>query len=421
MDLASLRAEFPALQQTDSTGRPYVYFDGPGGTQVPRSVIAAMEDYLVHANANTHGAFVTSRRSDETIARAREAGADLLNAPSPAEVVFGPNMTTLTFHLSRALARKLGPGDEVVVTRLDHDANIAPWLQLQERGVTVRWADLAQDCTLDLEGLRRLLNERTRLVAVGYASNAVGTINDVACIAAWAHEAGAWIYVDAVHYAPHGPIDVQALGCDWLVCSIYKMFGPHLGMLWGRHELLADLQPDKVRPAPDAVPDRFETGTQNHEGLAGLVAAVDYLAGLGEQFGAPFAAQYDAFHDRRRNLKTGLAAIQAYERGLAWQLIEGLQRLPGLRIWGISDPGRADWRVPTVSFTCDGLTPAEIAGRLAEQGIFVWDGNFYALAVTERLGLEQQGGLLRVGLVHYNTAAEVERFLAAMRAILAKS
>ncbi len=415
MDISSLRAEFPALAETDPAGRPYVYFDGPGGTQVPRAVIAAMEEYLVRANSNVHGAFLTSRRTDETIARAREAVADFLNAPSPDEVIFGPNMTTLTFHLSRALERELAPGDEVVVTRLDHDANVAPWLRLAERGVVVRWADIhPETCTLDLDGLRGLLNERTHLVAVGYASNGVGTINDVARITRWSHDVGAWVYVDAVHYAPHGPIDVQAVGCDFLVCSAYKFFGPHLGVLWGRRELLERLQPDKVRPAPDVVPDRFETGTQNHEGLAGLAAAVEYLAGVGERFGEPFVGWYAAFEGRRLHLKAGMAAIQAYERELGWRLIRGLQSIPGLRIWGITDPALADWRVPTVSFTMDRLAPQEVARRLGEEGIFVWDGNFYALGLTRRLGLEEKGGLVRVGLVHYNTAEEVDRFLEAV-------
>lgn len=415
VDLSPLRAHFPALQQADAAGRPYLYLDGPGGTQVPQSVIEAMADYLAHHNANLHGFFATSRRTDEIVDAARRAAADFLNAPSPEEIVFGPNMTTLTFHLSRALERELRPGDEVVVTRLDHDANIAPWLRLQERGVVVHWVDFRpEDCTLDMEGLQGLLNERTRLVAVGYASNAVGTINDVARIAAWAHQVGAWLYVDAVHYAPHGPIDVQAVGCDFLACSAYKFFGPHLGLLWGRRELLARLRPDKVRPAPEEVPARFETGTQIHEALAGLVAAVDYLAGVGMRYGEPFAGNFPGFHGRRLHLKAGLAAIQSYERQLVWPLISGLQRVPGLRIYGITDPARAAERAPTVSFTMEGRTPQEIARRLGEESIFVWDGNFYALAVTERLGLETQGGLLRVGLVHYNTAAEVTRFLEAV-------
>jgi len=410
-----IRAAFPALAETDGRGRPYVYFDGPGGTQVPQTVIDAMADYLSRLNANTHGAFVTSRRTDEVIAAAREAAADLVNG-APEEIVFGANMTTLTFHFSRALERELAPGDEVVVTRLDHDANVAPWRRLEARGVVVRQADFVPPaCTLDLEGLRGLLNERTRLVAVGYASNAVGTINDVARIASWARQVGAWTYVDAVHYAPHGPIDVQMLGCDFLVASAYKFFGPHMGLLWGRRELLERLQPDKVRPAPNQVPERFETGTLNHEALAGLVAAVDYLAAIGERYGEPFAGWYAAFEGRRLYLKSGLAAVRAYEKELAWRLIRGLQAIPGLRIWGITEPALADWRVPTVSFTLEGWTPRQVAGRLAEEGIFVWDGNFYALSVTERLGLEESGGLVRVGLVHYNTPAEVDRLLDAVR------
>ena len=410
-DLSSLREQFPSLQQADAAGRPYVYFDGPGGTHVPRAVIAAMEDYLVRANANVHGPFLTSRRTDETVAQARQAAAHLLNAPSPEEIVFGSNMTTLTLHISRALARELGPGDEVIVTWLDHDANIAPWMRLQEQGVVVRWADLRpEDCTLDLEGLERMINERTRLIALGYASNAVGTINDVARIVACARQVDAWTYVDAVHYAPHGPIDVQALGCDFLVCSAYKLFGPHLGVLWGRREILERLQPDKVRPAPEEVPECFETGTKNHEGLAGLAAAVDYLADVGDRFGT----LPDDRSGRRGRLAAGLTAIQAYERDLVWRLIEGLKQIPGLRIWGITDPAQAAWRVPTVSFTHEGLSPQQMAQQLADEGIFAWAGNFYALAVTERLGLEQSGGLLRVGLVHYNTAGEVGRLLEAM-------
>jgi cysteine desulfurase family protein (TIGR01976 family) len=416
MDIQFLRDQFPALQQTDAAGRPYVFFDGPGGTQVPQVVIDAMADYLVRANANTHGPFVTSQRTDEAIAQARQAGADLLNATSPDEIVFGPNMTSLTFHLRQALARELKPGDEVVVTHLDHDANIAPWVQLEEQGVKVRWADFhPEDGTLDLDNMERLLNERTRLIAVGYASNALGTVNDIARIATWARDRGAWTYVDAVHYAPHGPIDVQSLGCDFLVCSAYKFFGPHMGILWGRRELLARLQPPKVRPAPDYVPDRFETGTKNHEGLAGFTAAVDYLAEIGERFGAGFEGRFPGLEGRRLQLKAGLAAIQSYERELGWPLIDGLQEMPGLRIWGITNRAMAEWRVPTVSFTMEGLTADEIARRLAQAGIFCWAGNFYALAVTERLGLEEKGGLLRVGLAHYNTAEEVERLLGVMR------
>lgn len=419
MDLSFVRSEFPALARTDARGRPYVYLDGPSGTQVHGSVIAAMADYLTQANANTHGAFITSQRTDETILRARQAMADLLNAPSPESIIFGANMTTLTFHISRAMARLWQPGDEVVTTLLDHNANVAPWLRLAEQGIVVRQVPFhTEDCTLDLDALHRAIRRRTRLVAVGYASNATGTINDVAQITRWAHGVGAWTYVDAVHYAPHGPIDVQAIGCDFLVCSAYKFFGPHVGVLWGRRDLLEQLRPDKVRPASDEVPHRFETGTQNHEGLAGVIAAVDYLASVGRRAGGPFTGQFPGLVGRKRDLKTGLCAIQTYERELAWRLIEGLERLPGLRIWGITDRTRAHDRVPTVAITLQGYAPRELAGRLAEEGIFVTDGHYYAITVTERLGLEGNGGMVRLGLVHYNTAEEVDRLLGILRCII---
>jgi len=416
LDLSLRRGQFPALQQTDEAGRPFVYFDGPGGTQVPQVVIEAMADYLVRANANTHGAYLTSRRTDAIIVEARQAMADFLNAPSPEEIIFGPNMTTLTFSLSRAIARELHPGDEIVVTRLDHDANIAPWLALEEKGIVVRHADFDPgDCTLDMEGLAALINERTRLVAVGYASNAVGTINDVQRIGELAHAVGAWIYVDAVHYAPHGPIDVQAIDCDFLVCSAYKFFGPHVGVLYGRYDLLDRLRAYKVRPADNRPPYKFETGTQNHEGLAGVTAAINYLAGIGEEFGAPFASDFPRFAGRRRHLKTAMAAIRAYERPLAARLIAGLMEIPGVTLYGITDPDRFDQRAPTVSFTLNGYSPRQVAERLGQAGIFVWDGNYYALAVTQRLGVEESGGMVRVGIAHYNTMDEVKRLLKAVQ------
>jgi cysteine desulfurase family protein (TIGR01976 family) len=412
-DLSVLRDQFPALQQTDERGRPFTYFDGPGGTQVPQSVIDAMADYLTQANANVHGAFATSQRSDQVIGEAHQAMADFLNAASPDEIVFGPNMTSLTFSISRAIGRELQPGDEIVVTRLDHDANIAPWLALEEKGVVVRHADFnPADCTLDLAGLERLISERTKLVAVGYASNAVGTINDVRRIAEMAHAAGAWVYVDAVHYAPHGSVDVQDIDCDFLVCSAYKFFGCHVGSLYGRYELLDRLHAYKVRPADDVPPHKFETGTKNHEGLAGTTAAINYLADLGAEFGAPFAEQYPEFEGRRLHLKTAMAAIRTYERPLAERLIKGLVDIPGVTVYGIADPARFDRRAPTVAFTLEGYTPRQVAERLGKEGIFVWDGNYYALAVTERLGVEESGGMVRVGIAHYNTAAEVDRLLA---------
>ncbi len=417
-DLSPLRARFPALQQTDEQGRPYVYFDGPGGTQVPQDVIDAVRDYYTHANANSHGQFITSARTDRTIAEARRAMADFLNAPSPAEIVFGPSATALAFNVSRAMGAQLSPGDEIVVTRLDHDANIAPWLALRERGVAVHFADFdVEDCTLDMRHLASLINRRTRLVAVGYASNAVGTINPVQEIAAMAHSAGAKVWVDAVHYAPHGPIDVQAIDCDFLMCSTYKFFGPHMGVLWGRYNLLDELPAYKVRPAGDAPPDKFEQGTGNFEGMAGVTAAINYLAEVGRQYGDPFAEPYRraGFSGRRLALKQAMAAIAAYERPLLKRLVDGLQAIPGVRIYGITDETRYHQRTPTVAFTRDGFPTAAIARALGEAGIFVWDGHYYAIEVVKRLGLYESGGMVRVGIAHYNTAAEVDRLLDVVR------
>jgi cysteine desulfurase family protein (TIGR01976 family) len=406
LDIDWVRAQFPALG-LEVNGRPAVYFDGPGGTQVPQRVIDAMRDYLVSSNANTHGAFATSRRSDEVIAQAHAAVADLLGCDA-AEVVFGPNMTTLTFSLSRALGRELGPGDEVVVTRLDHDGNVAPWCALEERGCRVRFVDITpSDCTLDMADLERQITPRTRLVAFGYASNAVGTINDVEEIVRRAHAVGALAYVDAVHYAPHGPIDVRRLDCDFLVCSPYKFFGPHAGALYGKLEHLTRLRPYKVRPASEENPWRWETGTQNHEGQAGIVAAVDYLAELGRR------ASPDAV-SRRAALLAAYEVIRPYERGLAERLISGLLAIPGLTFYGIKEPARFAQRVPTVAIRMAGRAPRDVASCLGEQGIFTWDGNYYALNLSERLGVEPSGGMLRIGLVHYNTAREVDRLLAAL-------
>lgn len=418
LNFSPLRAQFPALQETDEQGRPFVFFDGPGGTQVPQRVIAAMADYFTRANANHGGHFITSRRNDDTIHQARVAMADFLNAPSPEEIVFGANMTTLTFHLSRAIGRLVQPGDEIVVTRLDHDANVSPWLALAEQGVKVNWVDFdVEDCRLNLEHLASLLSDRTRLVAVGYASNAVGTINPIGRIAALARNAGAWLWVDAVHYAPHGPIDVQSLGCDFLVCSAYKFFGPHVGVLWGRLALLERLQTYKVRPANPNPPEKFETGTLNHEGLAGVVAAIDYLAEVGREYGASFAAQVSQYQGRRKELKQAMLAVSAYERPLFAYMLAGLLTIPGITIYGITNADEFNERCPTLAFTLEGFTPQEIATYLGDRGIFVWDGNYYALSVTQRLGVEDTGGMVRVGLAHYNTRAEADRLLAAMQEI----
>jgi cysteine desulfurase family protein (TIGR01976 family) len=405
LDLTWIRAQFPALAQ-EVNGHPAVFFDGPGGTQVPQRVIDAVTDYLIRHNANTHGAFATSRRTDETIDAARAAMADFLGCAAD-EVVFGPNMTTLTFAISRAFGRDIRPGDEIVLTRLDHDANVAPWKALEERGTVIRMVDIdTEECTLDMADMARAIGPRTKLVAVGYASNAVGTINDVTTITRMAHAVGALVYIDAVHYAPHGPIDVRALDCDFLACSPYKFFAPHMGALYGKREHLARLRPYKVRPASDAIPDRWETGTKNHEGLAGVTAAIEYLAELGQRI-KPATT-------RRAALVHAMEAIKAYERGLSEQLIAGLLAIPGLTFYGISDPARFDMRTPTVAVRLAGCTPRELAEALGRRGIFCWDGNYYAINLTERLGVEADGGMLRIGLVHYNTAEEIELLLEAL-------
>lgn len=406
-DVSSLRQQFPALQRTID-GQTPVFLDGPGGTQVPQRVIEAMVHYLSTCNANHGGAFATSRESDRILHEAHQAVADLLNARSPQEIVFGANMTTLTLHLSRAIGRTLRPGDEVIVTRMDHDANVTPWvLAARDAGATVHRVDIhPEDCTLDLEGLRRLLGPRTRLVAVACASNAVGTVNDVRSITRWAHDAGARVFLDAVHYAPHGPIDVQAWDCDFLACSAYKFFGPHVGILWGRRELLEELPVYKLRPVPETMPDRWMTGTQNHEGLAGVLAAVEYLADVGTRHGGAAA--------RRGALRAGLAAIQAYEAELAKRLLQAMADRPRFKVWGITDRQKLAQRVPTVAITMPKRRAEAIAEHLAGRQIFVWNGNMYAVDLIARLGLEGHGGILRIGLVHYNTPEEIDRLLTAL-------
>jgi cysteine desulfurase family protein (TIGR01976 family) len=399
------RQQFSALQQ-EVNGETAVYLDGPGGTQVPQGVIAAMSTYLTQGGSNTGGPFLTSQRSDAIVTAARAAVADLLNA-RPQEIAFGQNMTSLTFSLSRALARRWQPGDEIIVTNLDHDANITPWLlAAEERGVTVRWLDFdPADCTLYLDQLPDLLNEKTRLLAITAASNAVGTIPDITKATQLAHAAGALVYVDAVHYTPHGPLDVQAIGCDFLACSSYKWFGPHTGVLYGKYDLLEDLTAYKVRPAPAHTPGKWETGTQSFESLAGVTAAVDYLAQLGEG------------SDRRSRLRSAMQRIKQYEQTISERFLEGATAVSGLKLYGISDIERLDERTPTFAVSLAGYTPQQVATRLGEQGIFVWSGHYYAVAVMERLGLLDQGGLVRIGFVHYNTLDEVDRVLNALEAM----
>jgi cysteine desulfurase family protein (TIGR01976 family) len=417
LDLTSIRAQFPSLSQIVN-GHPATFLDGPGGTQVPQRVIDAISNYLRHDNANTCGAYATSRNTDAMLAEARAAMADFLNCAAD-EIVFGPNMTTLTYMISRAIGRDLGPGDEILVTRLDHDANVSPWLALEEKGVTIRWAEIhEEDCTLDLADLAGKINSRTKLVAVGYASNAVGTINPVKKIISLAHAAGALAYIDAVHYGPHGLIDVKDLDCDFLVCSTYKFFGPHMGVLFGKREHLARLHPYKVRPLTDAVPNRWEWGTLNHECIAGITACVDYIADLGCHTN-PQAS------DRRAAIVAAFEAIHHYEHSLMNRLITGLRQIPNLKIYGITDPARFADRCPTLAIRVINQTahqtPLALSTKLGDQGFFTWDGNYYALNLTERLDVEKSGGFLRIGLVHYNTVEEVDRLLAALREIVKQS
>jgi cysteine desulfurase family protein (TIGR01976 family) len=407
LDVAWVRSQFPSLV-TQVDGQTAAFLDGPAGTQVPAQVLTAIQNYLVNSNANTGGAFQTSQRSDEMIAGTRRAMADFFHC-DPCEVVFGQNMTTLTFAMSRAIGREFGAGDEILLSVLDHDANFSPWKALEEKGVVIRVADIRQeDCTLDLADLKNKLNHRTKLVAIGYASNAVGTINPVGKITRLAHEAGALSFIDAVHYAPHGLIDVEDLDCDFLVCSPYKFFGPHMGTLFGKREHLERFHPYKVRPSHNEIPDRWETGTLAHELIAGVGAAIEYIAGVGRH-GDPAAKA------RREALAAAYRATVAYERRLISRLIEGLQKIPSVRIYGITDPNRFGQRCATLSLRLGDHSPKLIAQFLAKRGIFTWDGNYYALNLTERLQLEQKGGMLRIGLVHYNTLEEVDRLLGAVR------
>ena len=405
-DVTYCRRQFPGLARRPDA----VFLDGPAGTQVPQRVIDAMVQYLTHSNANHGGLFATSQDSDRILDRAHHAMAELLNTPSAEEIVFGSNMTTLTLHFTRSVARTLKPGDEIVVTRLDHDANVSPWvLAARDAGASVRWVDVREpEWALDMEGLRGTLNDRSRWVAVGCASNATGTINDVATITRWAHAAGARVFLDAVHYAPHAPIDVQAWDCDVLACSAYKFCGPHVGVLWARRGLLEELPAYKLRPVPEALPGRWMTGTQNHEGLAGVAAAVDYLHDLGVHSGHR--------GDRRSTLRAAMTAIRAYESELGQHLLTGLTQMPRFKVCGIADPRRIAGRVPTVSMTLPGKSTEALARHLAARNIFSWHGNMYAVNLTERLGLEDEGGVLRLGLVHYNTHEEIDTALAALKA-----
>jgi cysteine desulfurase family protein (TIGR01976 family) len=409
LDPSWVRAQFPALRQTID-GHPAVFMDGPGGTQVPQQVIDAIADYLARNNANTHGAYLTSHNTDRIIEDARAAMGDFLNCNAD-EIVFGANMTTLTFAMSRSLGRELGRGDEIVLTLLDHDANFSPWKALEEKGVVIRTVAFNQaDCTLNLQDLEAKIGKSTRLVAAGYASNAVGTINNVAEVVRLARQAGALSYIDAVHYAPHGPIDTRALDCDFLACSTYKFFGPHMGVLYGKREHLKRLRPYKVRPNTDDIPYCWEWGTLNHECIAGIKACIDYWEELGRR-------ARPTVPTRRAAILAAHEVIREHEHKMTEKMIAGLQTIPGLKLYGITDPQQFNRRCATFGVRIEGHTPLELATKLGGRGFFTWDGNYYALNLTEQLGVEQLGGFLRIGLVHYNTVEEVERLLSALQEI----
>ncbi len=411
LDLQAIRNQFPSLADTDA-GVRRIYFDNPAGTQVPLSVVDRMSDFLLRGNANIGGYFPTSGLAAEFVDDARQAMADFVNAPSPDEIIFGQNMTSLTLHVSRSIGKKLSPGDEIIVSQMDHDANIEPWVLLaRDRDLEIRWLPFnTETFEFDLNKLDDLLSERTRLVCVAGASNLTGTINDVRAICAKVRDAGAWSYIDAVQSAPHVISDVQEFGCDFLVCSAYKFFGPHQGILWGRREVLEQLDPYKVRPAPEELPWCFESGTQSHEGLAGTGAAVDYFAGIGERLAGAGT--------RRQRLVVAFEHLFEYEKSLAARLISGLNDIPGIKVQGITAPDSLARRVPTVSFTHSNHKPEGIAEALGKRNIFVWNGHNYGLEPAKALGLLQSGGVVRIGAVHYNTAGEIDETLNALEEIL---
>jgi cysteine desulfurase family protein (TIGR01976 family) len=412
LDLNAIRSQFPSLN------RPAIFFDNPGGTQIARQSLERVNKYLLESNANHEGAFATSIASDAVLEEAHQAMADFYNAAGPEEIIFGNNMTTLTLHISRSISRDWQAGDEIIVTRLDHDANASPWvLAAEDRGCKVNWVDFnLEDGTLKLDELQKALERKPRLLAVGYASNSLGTINPVAKIIKMAHAAGTLVYIDAVQYAPHGPIDVRKLDCDFLISSAYKFFGTHAGILYGKRELLEGLFAYKVRPATNHLPGKFETGTQNHEGIAGVLGAIEYFEWVGKEFGSEqLEGLIEAgYKGRRMELKKAMVAIRACEFELSRALLNALQSVPGVKIYGLTDIQRLDERVPTFSFRMEGLPPRLLAEKLAQEGIYTWDGNYYAINVTERLGLEDTGGMLRVGVTHYNTLEEVEQLKEAL-------
>ena len=419
IDLSPVRKKYPAIQETVH-GRNRIFFDGAAGTQLPQQVLDAMMEYMVMCNANYGGYYRTSVETDEMLVGVREDVADFVNAPSWKEIVLGPNMTTLTYNLAWALSRVFKPGDEVVVTRLDHGANIDSWKSLQEYGVKVRYIEIyPEDCTLNYDLAAEIINEKTKLVAVGLASNAVGTVNNVKLLAELAHSVGAYVYLDAVHFAPHFPIDVEDLDCDFLVFSAYKCFGPHVGFLWGKMEHLERINPFRPWPSYNEVPGKYTLGTPNMEGFAGARAAFDYIATIGSEYGRDFTSVYRGFKGKRLNLKTGMAAVVAYEYGLSQKLNAGLKSFKNIHVYGITDSKRLRERCPTYSFTMKGKTSAEICKKMSDQYIYVWNGEdgLGALELVEYLDIVKIGGLLRVSIEHYNSEAEIDRFLEVLESI----
>lgn len=418
-DIDSIRAAFPALAIEDD-GKRRIYFDNPAGTQVPKAVVEKMTGCMYEANANLGGYFTTSERADAVMREAHAAMADMLNAPSVDDIIFGQNMTTITLHVSRSIGRHLSAGDEIILTRMDHDANVMPWVLLaRDLGFEIKWLPFnLESFEFELAELDKLISDRTRLICIGGASNLTGTIHDVKAICARARAAGAWTYVDAVQSAPHVATDVQDLDCDFLVCSAYKFFGPHQGILYGRSDVMQQLEPYKVRPASDHPPGSYETGTQSHEGAAGVAAVVEYFAQIGATMAQHYHERYSHFSGRRQALHAAMDYLLDYEAGLASHLISGLQQLPGVKIQGISDPAAMRRRVPTVSFTVKGDSTERIAKALAAENIFVWSGHNYAVEAVTALGIMDSGGVVRVGPVHYNSIDEVDQLLASLDAIL---
>ena len=420
-DLEQIRGKFPALNIKDS-GVRRIYFDNPAGTQVPTEVIEAVQKCMIESNANIQGGFETSNRVDKILNEFHQSMADFLNATSSEEIIFGQNMTTLTLHISRSIGRLLSKGDEIILSRMDHDANISPWLLLAEDiGLSVKWLSFdTEKYEFDLNCLENLLSDKTKLICIGGASNLLGTINDIKSICKIAKKANALTYVDAVQLAPHVSIDVQDIDCDFLVCSAYKFFGPHQGILWGKRQLLKSLFPYKVRPATSELPGCFETGTQSHEGMAGTTAAVNYFAWIGREYAETYQIENKYKNERTKFVHAALDYLFEYEKILTIDLIDGLQNIKNVQVQGITEKNALDRRLPTVSFSVSGLSPSRIAEGLAKENIFVWSGHSYALEVVKSLNLLDKGGVLRTGPVHYNTINEVHEFLEILDKLISK-